>query len=335
MVLDSANLEGMTDHRVLALMLLLVPSVLAQNGGVIVSSGYERISTLIFAPGQVVRLRVAGYPPLAPNYHLPQNATILPLPTEMAGFSVTVSQRIGTTIGPSLAAPMISVEQQGICAELTGGFGVLPDCLLTVLTVQMPFELTPPSFDGPIQVTLVVIAHDGKNSVPFAALALADQIHVVTTCDSFRPLGSSCDFPASTVVTHANGSMVTRQSPAKPGEVVTIYAWGLGSSEPRIETGKPTPPAIIPVANDKIVAAFDFRSNAAASWRVGQAASRPEFVGLTPGQVGLYQVNVRLPSAFPAVEPCDGVVGSNLTINVAGDYSSDGAAICVAVPNEK
>jgi uncharacterized protein (TIGR03437 family) len=257
----------------------------------------------------------------------------------MAGFSVTVSQRIGNTIGSPVAAPLISVEQQPICAELTWAYGDLPDCFLTVLTVQMPFELAPPSFasptDGPIPVTRVVIAHDGKNSVPFSALTLSDQIHVVTTCDSLRPADSSCAFPGFPVVTHANGFRVTRQSPAEPGEVVTIYAWGLGATEPSVETGEPTPPAIIRVPGGKILVAFDFRSNAASSWRFGQAASPPEFVGLTPGQVGLYQVNVKLPSAFPATEPCNGGVGSNLTINVAGDNSFDGAAICVAVPNQR
>jgi uncharacterized protein (TIGR03437 family) len=251
-----------------------------------------------------------------------------------------VSQRIGATIGPSLEAPLISVEQQSICAELTGGYGELPDCVLTVLTVQMPFELAPPAFatpiDAPFPVTRVVIAHNGKNSVPFSALTLSDQIHVVTTCDSLRLSGSSCAFPGFPVVTHASGSRVTRQSPAEPDEVVTIYAWGLGLTEPSVETGKPTPPAIIRVPSEKIVVAFDFRSNAASSWRFGQAVSQPEFVGLTPGQVGLYQVNVKLPSAFPAVESCNaGGVGSNLTINVAGDNSFDGAAICVAVLNQR
>jgi uncharacterized protein (TIGR03437 family) len=239
-----------------------------------------------------------------------------------------------------LTAPLIAVAQEPICAELTGGNGELADCFLTVLTVQMPFELAPPSFaPDPITTTIpttrVVITRDGKNSVPFSALTLSDQIHVVTTCDKLRPAGSACAFPGFPVVTHVNGAMVTRQSPAEPGEVVTIYAWGLGPTEIGVETGKATPPAVIRLSGDKVLVAFDFRSNAASSWRFGQAGSRPEFVGLTPGQVGLYQINVKLPTAFPASEACGGFVGSNLTISVAGDNSFDGAAICVAVPNER
>jgi hypothetical protein len=64
---------------------------------------------------------------------------------------------------------------------------------------------------------------------------------------------------------------------------------------------------------------------------------------LTPGQVGLYQINVQLPSAFPAaVLPCTTLsvctgnpafcplpIQSNLTIDIGGVTSFDGAAICI------
>ena len=62
--------------------------------------------------------------------------------------------------------------------------------------------------------------------------------------------------------------------------------------------------------------AFDFRPNAGSSQQYlfpqseSAGALRDytfnpvQFVGLTPGQVGLYQINVRLPEIFPAVLPC-------------------------------
>ena len=48
-----------------------------------------------------------------------------------------------------------------------------------------------------------------------------------------------------------------------------------------------------------------------------------------PGQVGLYQINVKLPDIFPIVPKCG---FSNLTINISifGTDSFDGAQVCVA-----
>ncbi|MCU1273653.1 MAG: hypothetical protein JWO48_1084, partial [Bryobacterales bacterium] len=97
---------------------------------------------------------------------------------------------------------------------------------------------------------------------------------------------------------------------------------------------------------------FDFRVNAGPSRPyVNPVAMRPiglpapEFVGLTPGQVGLYQINVKLPDTFPPVESCttlsvitgnagtlSNIALSNLTISIGGVSSFDGAAICVQPP---
>jgi uncharacterized protein (TIGR03437 family) len=64
----------------------------------------------------------------------------------------------------------------------------------------------------------------------------------------------------------------------------------------------------------------------------------PDFVGLTPGQVGLYQINLRIPAPIPTVPACGGTgpysqVASNLTITLASIYGSyDAAPICVKPP---
>ena len=79
---------------------------------------------------------------------------------------------------------------------------------------------------------------------------------------------------------------------------------------------------------------FDFTVDAAPSETFDtQLPTIPAY--LTPGQVGLYQINVQLPKSFPQVPPCsttDATVRSNLTIDLNGGFSYDGAPICVQPP---
>jgi uncharacterized protein (TIGR03437 family) len=58
----------------------------------------------------------------------------------------------------------------------------------------------------------------------------------------------------------------------------------------------------------------------------------PLYSALTPGFVGLYQINFTLPQPPVGTQACSGTVHSNLTVSVGGQTSFDGAGICVAPP---
>jgi len=82
-------------------------------------------------------------------------------------------------------------------------------------------------------------------------------------------------------ITHADGSAVSAQNPARPGEVVILYATGLGQVSPAVATG--ARPAEVS------------RTVEAATVILDGTSVIPDFAGLAGCCVGLNQVNVRIP----------------------------------------
>ncbi len=182
-------------------------------------------------------------------------------------------------------------------------------------------------------------------------------MHVLNLCDIFpSPKVIRVSQPVTTplptcapFVTHANGDLITADDPAKAGEEVVTWAFGLGPTSPGARTGAATPTPAPTLAHWPLIVQFDFRPNAGPSRPYINPLIMAPFVpvaifaGLTPGQVGLYQINVKIPDTLPSVAPCTPVVAgnalnplnvvqSNLTINVSAVASFDGAAICVQPP---
>jgi uncharacterized protein (TIGR03437 family) len=302
-----------------SLVLLASLNAYPQTGPTLVDTSYS-YSTTAVAPGQVVRLRATGLRTVLPvsSETLTRlvQASSVPLPKTLAGIGVTIQQYVqryhGDPLQPlkPLKASMLSVAQSNGCARDTP----VPDCIFTSITVQMPFELVYNVIGNPFYSSEIVISENGIDSQPFRVGVVPDIIHVIT--DGKRGL-----------VTHADGTEVSAISPAIPGETVVIYAWGLGYTRPAVQTGDFTPtPAPAVAANLNV--GFGFSENASAFSYPPTSTTAQAW--LTPGQVGLYQVNVELPRSFPAVPPCsNNIVASNLTIFLRGPWSFDGAAICV------
>jgi uncharacterized protein (TIGR03437 family) len=90
--------------------------------------------------------------------------------------------------------------------------------------------------------------------------------------------------PTGTIIAeHADYSLVTTDSPAKPGETILIYLSGLGATDTPVTSGAASP--FSPLAH----------ALTAPSVLLNGQSAPVAFYGLSPGMVGLYQINFQVP----------------------------------------
>jgi uncharacterized protein (TIGR03437 family) len=89
---------------------------------------------------------------------------------------------------------------------------------------------------------------------------------------------------------HLDGTVISANAPARRGEVVVIYATGLGPTVP------PAIPNRLPTGAAWIARLADF-----AVWLNGEPvpAARILYAGISPPYAGLFQINVRVPEDAP------------------------------------
>jgi uncharacterized protein (TIGR03437 family) len=160
------------------------------------------------------------------------------------------------------------------------------------LGIQIPFEVTETS-------ATVSVSIAGQASTP-ATVTLAPVAPGIFT--------ASQDGKGAGAITHVDGSLVTTQNPAHAGELVILYATGLGQVTPAVPTGA------LPAGASNTVAPVTLT--------IGGINVIPDFAGLSGCCAGLNQINVRIPAG----------VGSGNAVPVVlniGGKSSNTATIAV------
>jgi len=113
------------------------------------------------------------------------------------------------------------------------------------------------------------------------------------------------------LATHGDGTLLTGASPARPGEIVVVYATGLGATEPNPNPGE------IPQS----AAPLQWLSSLSVSLDGAVLPSfRIKYAGVTPFSVGLYQLNIELPpdvGADPAIQVAMGTQASSGALKLA------------------
>jgi uncharacterized protein (TIGR03437 family) len=96
---------------------------------------------------------------------------------------------------------------------------------------------------------------------------------------------------------HADYSLITANSPAEPGENISVYLTGLGQVFPPITDGSPGSSTSLNYTVNTIAANLDDATTGTS------VAATVGYAGLAPGYAGLYQLNLTVPTGLTAGDP--------------------------------
>jgi uncharacterized protein (TIGR03437 family) len=158
--------------------------------------------------------------------------------------------------------------------------------------VQVYFEGWPAYlyYVSPLQINLLVPSSLLPGTFQFWVdrQGTRGPIVTVTLQDSSPAL---FEYPWGTAIgTHLDGSLCSAAAPAAAGEIVSLWATGLGQTFPKLQDG------VLPAGAQSLADMSEF-----GVWINGTAVdpSLILYAGVAPGYAGLYQVNLQLPAQIP------------------------------------
>jgi len=163
------------------------------------------------------------------------------------------------------------------------------------INAQLPFELALNT-----RPQLIVKGADFV-TVPETITVAAARPGIFTTTQDGKGQG---------VIMDVANRLVDANNPAKAGDVVVVYCTGLGATNPAMRSGEAALPSPLAKATTPVQVT------------IGGQPAVVHYAGLTPGFVGLYQVNVQVPSgvtpgsSVPLVISQDGVPSNTVTLAV-------------------
>ena len=181
----------------------------------------------------------------------------------------------GTNFGSTASA--VSVTLGGKAAYVAG---VTP----SQMTVQFPVDA--PTGAGSLVVTV--------NKVASAAFSVT----LLDYAPALYTSGGTGSGPG--LIRTLAGTAVSGSAPANPGDTLSVYAAGLGATNPATPTG--TAPASSPTAITPTLT-------------VGGASAVVSYAGDTPGDPGLYQINFKVPAGVQGTVPMVLSIGDQTSVN--------------------
>jgi uncharacterized protein (TIGR03437 family) len=207
----------------------------------------------------------------------------------------TVSQVYGTNLATSPDSPSsvpLPINFKGVQVLVGGLNAPIYYISPTQLTIQIPSELTATN------QYQAIITVNGAFTLPQPVDLVPVAPGVVAFSDGSLVAQHSADY-----------TLVDATKPAKPGEVLIIYLVGLGATSVNVPSGTPAPTNQLVNTSTHVTMTVD-----------GQSVQTP-FVGLTPGGIGLYQINLVVPpnaraGKLPVVITQGGIAANPTTLLV-------------------
>ncbi len=244
-------------------------------------SPFSRTLAPLYGRNAIVNLTVSGFTVLAWDY----DASVAPPRLDRVTNAADLS--------PGLApGELISVFGQGLSPVNLATRDVplptaLGDSCLTINGLPVPMLFVSPQqinaqlpFETIGNVTMILRTPGG----------ISDNFNLLVAPGApgvFRSGVAGAQTNIPTIFRNANGALVTDSNPVHKGDSLIIYLTGLGQTTPAVATGDPSP--LSPLASALNVPQVT----------LGGAILPLYFSGLTPGSVGIYQINAKIPNTVP------------------------------------
>lgn len=273
--------------KLVVLSTLAGVAMVAQDLPMIVKESYTGDPpTITVAPGQIVTLYVRGLnvPPAVSKSD--------PLARELSGVYVLLEDGNNNW---SQKLPLMRIGTGG-CSTVWQG--TCPD---TNIVAQIPYDMPYGTLQRPPYPRLTVYKN-GKPGFTETVVYTSAVPRILSSCvaaliDDWPPSRTGGCRP---MVTRQDGSLVSNENPFVAGEIITIYAWGLGATDPLVEAGTAVTQLARTLARYRVRVCYNCGGlpeggfySAVGPW------FDPEYVGLTVGSAGLYQINIKTPPPPP------------------------------------
>jgi uncharacterized protein (TIGR03437 family) len=247
------------------------------------TQAFTRTVAPIWDRSAIVNLTVSGFTVLAPNYDASVAPPRITSVVNAANFNSTIAPGgLISVFGNQLSPVNMATAEVPLPTALA-------DSCLTVNGLPMPILFVSPNqvnaqipFQTVGNVTLVLRTPGGtSDNYNLQILPGAPSVFMVDVP------GQSAAVPA--VIRNDDGGLVTDSHPIhrKSNTAVIIYGTGLGQTAPAVQSGMPSPLSPLAVALHQPTVTL------------GGVQLPLIYYGLAPGEVGVNQINVSVPSNVP------------------------------------